>query len=305
LLLAIVVLLDSCVTPAAGPIAPQPRPVPDDGRAEVVRGATHVAFPSRDGDLTADHSPTTIDGYLMLPDGAGPHPAVILLHGCGGLFAHRGDLTARHRDWAERLVAQGYVVLLPDSFGPRHVDEICSNDKPTVRPGHERARDVYGAMEFLATRAEVDASRIALLGWSNGGSTVLEAIAARTRARPAGLAHDARVAIAFYPGCKHVLANTNWLPPAVPLHVLIGAADDWTPAAPCVELVDHASAAGGVVDLVVYPGAYHDFDDPDTAIHVRQNIATTASHVATVGTNPAARADAIARVTAWLHDAFQ
>jgi len=66
-------------------------------RVSPVRGAEHVVFPSRDADLTRG-APTSIDGWLFRPTGAGPRPAIVLLHGCAGLFAKRGDLTSRHRD---------------------------------------------------------------------------------------------------------------------------------------------------------------------------------------------------------------
>ena len=82
-----------------------------------------------------------------------------------------------------------------------------------------------------------------------------------------------------------------------PLHVLIGESDNWTPAGPCVELIHRVSAAGAPADIVVYPDAYHDFDDPDLPLQTRDHI-WTPSGTATIGTNPAARADAIVRVTA-------
>ena len=194
-------------------------------------------------------------------------------------------------------------MLFPDSFGPRGTDEICSKSQREIRPAYERARDVYGAFEFLLTRGDVDPARIGILGWSNGGITTLAAISAHTSARPQ-LAHDFRVAVAMYPGCRDALARKDWLPPIAPLHILIGEVDDWTPAAPCQDLVERAVAAGGAADIVVYPGAYHDFDDPNMRVHTKHDVATTDSHTATVGTNPAARADSIDRVTKIFHDAF-
>lgn len=276
------------------------RPVPP-AATRAIRGATHVTFPSRDGDLTHS-SPTTIDGWLFRPPGAGPFPAVVALHGCAGLYARGGELTARHRDWAERLVGEGYAVLLPDSFSARGVDEICSRDERTIRTAYERNRDAWGALTYLRSQPFVRADRVALLGWSNGAMTVLAAVAAQTRARPADAAPP-RVAVAFYPGCASTLARADWSPMA-PLHVLIGALDDWTAPQPCEALVARTQAAGGSADIVVYPGAFHDFDDPGMAVHTRGNVASTASGRATLGTNPAARADAIARVTRILRDAL-
>ena len=108
-------------------------------------------------------------------------------------------------------------------------------------------------------------------------------------------------AIAFYPGCRTPLEGDRWKT-RLPLLVLIGAADDWTPAQPCLDLIAQAKAAGEPADIVAYPGAYHDFDHPDLPVHIVEGLAFTGSGTGTAhtGTNPAARADAIQRVDAFL-----
>jgi dienelactone hydrolase len=268
-----------------------PRPVP----SVAVSDAAHVVFPSLDQDLT-QRAATTLDGWLLRPEGPGPFPAIVALHGCAGLFRSGGKLAPRDLDWARRLVAAGFVVLLPDSFSPRGFTEICSVHPQPIRSGYERPRDAYGALQYLQTLSYVQPDRIGLLGWSNGAMTVLAAISARTRARPPQLRDDFKAAIAFYPGCEPSLERTDWFPPIVPPHVLIGALDDWTPASECEALARKGQALASPFELVVYPGAYHDFDDPQMAVHVRGQVATTASGTATIGANPAARADARERV---------
>lgn len=81
--------------------------------------------------------------------------------------------------------------------------------------------------------------------------------------------------------------------------MLVGEKDDWTPAGPCVDLAERAKHVGEPVDLVTYPGAFHYFDAPDVPLRVRRNIASTKSGTATIGTDPAARTDAIQRVPAY------
>jgi dienelactone hydrolase len=272
--------------------------------AAEIPGAVLVHFPSNDADLTHG-APTTLDGWLFRPEGPGPFPAVVALHGCAGLYA-KGQLSARDRDWSERLVKEGYVVLLPDSFSARGVDEICSRKERTVRPTYERNRDAYGALLYLQGQPFVRGNDVGLIGWSNGGITVLATIAAKTHARPRDLAHDFRVAVAFYPSCRTALdRSSDWIPPVAPVHILMGAADDWTPAPPCQDLGEKAKAAGSPIDVVIYPGAYHDFDHPNMPVHSRDDVATTASGHATLGTDPAARADAIARVSKVFHDTLR
>ena len=75
-----------------------------------------VRFPSADGDLTGG-APTMLTGRLLRPSGAGPHPAVVMLHGCGGLYARNGRVSPRNVWWATHLQRQGYEVLMVDSFG--------------------------------------------------------------------------------------------------------------------------------------------------------------------------------------------
>lgn len=246
-----------------------------------------VTFPSADGAM--------IRARLLAPAGGGPFPAVVALHGCGGPDNARGALQRRHRDWAERWVAQGFVVLLPDSFGSRGLGSICGTRERSVTPRAERAGDADAARRWLQARRDIRADRINLVGWSNGGSTVLWAIA--PGARPRGGGPDFARAVAFYPGCRTPLQRGAT--PRLPLLVLIGEADNWTPAEPCR---DYVARSRGLAQIVTYPGAFHGFDDPGSRPRRRTGLAYTGdgSGEAMVGTDPAARADAIARVSGFL-----
>src|SRR5690242_499810 len=73
--------------------------------------ATSVSFQS------ADRS-TTVDGTLFKPDGAGPFPGVVLLHGCGGIRPH-------FVQWAGAIRDMGLV----DSFRPRGISGICASSQ--------------------------------------------------------------------------------------------------------------------------------------------------------------------------------
>lgn len=241
----------------------------------------------------------TLRGTLFVPAGTGPFPAVVALHGCGGLYKKSGALSQRHADWARRLVANGYVVLFPDSFGSRGAGSQCRTRDRVARAWRERVQDVLAAKAYLQSRSDIHANAISLLGWSNGGSTVLYAV--QPRSAPHDGKPDFAKAVAFYPGCRVPAKRGNWHT-RLPLLILIGAADDWTPAAPCEALAKKAAAAGEKVSIKVYPGAYHDFDHPHLPIHINEHLAYTGSGTdrAHSGTNPAARQDAISRVMAFL-----
>ena len=239
----------------------------------------------------------TIGAYLKRPAAAGPRPVVIGLHGCGGLVTRLGGLQAREDDWTQRLVELGYAVLLPDSFNARGYRQICTlkERERQIRPG-DRVEDVAAAITWLAEQDWVDSSKIALIGWSHGGSSVLWSIRRKALGTPQV---TLKTAIAFYPGCRVPAESTTWAP-RIPLTILIGAADDWTPSEPCRVL-----AANHPITLVEYPGAVHGFDAPNLALRTRTDVGLKKDGRAKVGTDPKARAAAIELVQRILADAFK
>jgi dienelactone hydrolase len=260
-----------------------------------------VEFPSADADLTRA-APTRLAGWLMKPAGGGPFPAIVLLHGCSGLYAGSSGerLSARHAEWSERLRDEGYVVLLPDSFNPRGHRQICTLKDRPILATRERTRDAFGALFYLQSRSFVRADRIAIMGWSHGGQTTLATITPHAPGLPAAFPQgDFRAAVAFYPGCT--TARREGYGARAATLILVGEADDWTPAAPCLAMAEAARGRGQAMSIVAYPGAYHDFDAPDVAVRLRTGLAIpgggTSAHI---GTDPAARADAFRRVPDFL-----
>jgi dienelactone hydrolase len=242
--------------------------------------------------------PDSLTGYLFKPAGtvSSPVPVVVALHGCGGLFTPKGNLSKLMLDWASRWLAAGYAVLFPDSFGSRGLGPQCTVQDRKIVPRH-RADDVNAVADWLAGQPFADAKRLAIVGWSNGGSTTLWAV------RPSGKPANAefRTAIAFYPGCTGFDKTAGWAP-RLPLNILIGASDDWTPAEPCRALQSRAN-----VRYIEYPEAYHGFDAPDVPIRLRTGLkfSVKGDGTAHVGTNPAARAAAIDEITRILAAAFK
>ncbi|MGH8686594.1 MAG: dienelactone hydrolase family protein [Burkholderiales bacterium] len=226
------------------------------------------------------------------PDGPGPFPAVVILHDCSGLAA--GSSGAPER-WAAELVKRGYVVLLPDSFGPRGYPHGICTVPPSQRKvyvGHSvRARDAYAALNYARSLPYVNGRRVGLMGGSHGGAGTLSAMEPAQAPRRGGFA----AAVALYPSCADHRGADH---PAAPLLILIGEKDDWTPAAPCVALAERARRAGEPVSIKVYPGAYHSFDSPHAARYVAARINANApgGRGATTGGNPAAWADSIVQV---------
>src|SRR5262245_22182832 len=226
--------------------------------------------------------PATLTAELYTPRGAGPFPTVILMHGCGGIGANV-------KAWAIWLRHEGYAAFVLDSFGGRGLKSLCANTSQLLP--RVRAEDVFAAAAYLKTLAQVDAGRIAAIGYSHGGSTLLNA-AGTEQQQPDLLI---RAYIVFYPGC----AGRTRLPGTTPVLMLLGAKDDWAPAAPCEELAKAASAAGRPVTAVVYPNARHHFDGAEVR---KLTIVADArgGRGATIDYDPRAHEDAEKQVRAFL-----
>jgi dienelactone hydrolase len=201
-----------------------------------------------------DPADSAVTGYLFMPVGGGPFPAIVILHGCNGLdwlVSGRPGWTLA-KQYAARYVARGYAALVLDSFEPRGVGNICGN--PTSMSQQRRAWDAVSAARWLGARGEIDARRLVLQGDSHGGSTVLVALDARRAPAPVAFA----AGIAFYPYCFESAAGFT-----APLLVLIGANDDWTPAAHCSVMVARLQRrSGSAIELKIFPGATHAYDFP-------------------------------------------
>lgn len=237
-----------------------------------------VSFPSRDGGELA--------GWLSRPAAPGPAPVVIGLHGCAGLSTRTGEIGPRETDWSRRLTAAGFAVLLVDSFGPRGIKALCNSRERSLTPAG-RARDAFAALDWLEGQGFADPKRVSVIGWSNGGSTALRIAGDREARR-------LRHVIAFYPGCR-VLLKRDWRP-QTDTAIFQGLADDWTPAAPCRELAQRSGAR-----FVGFPGAYHDFDHPNLPLRERKAAySQRPDGMVTIGSDPEARARAIAAVMAIL-----
>jgi dienelactone hydrolase len=255
-------------------------------------GAPRISYPN-----ATPNKPDTISATVTRPSGPGPFPAVVIMHGCGGL-------SPQLERWSRWFADHGYIGMVVDSFGPRKVKSDCRSG-PDEPPITTRFDDAFGALRYLQSRPDVRGDRVAVIGWSQGGVYAIAVINGPSleRARRRGVALPTvgfAASVGVYPGGCFSLVKEQVVRP---LLVLIGEADDWTPAATCREMVEAMRARGADATIVTYPGAYHYFDvegQPREILAEVENDNRPGGYGATVAYQPEAAADAHRRIEQFL-----
>jgi dienelactone hydrolase len=263
--------------------------------AMLAAGRADAASPAAPQAIEISRANGVLHALLYKPEGDGPFPTVIALHGCGGLANKSQPIQTRYADWAEYLLKTGYAVVLPDSYGSRELGPQCHARDRRVVARRERLADIQASRQWLAGQAWVQRDRISLLGWGNGASGLLWAVRpqlASDRSEP-----DFRAAVAFYPDCR-VSSKLGWSA-RVPTLLLIGGDDDISSPAACRQMIEGARGRSALARIVVYPGAYQDFDSA-AALHFVSGADPELPERGHLGGDPVARADSQKRVAEWL-----
>ncbi len=189
-------------------------------------------------------------------------PAVLLMHGCGGLLTSSGQLSSRMVRVGDLLQEMGYGVLYLDSFTPRGIKQVCSSTSESkgVTP-RVRARDAEVAINWLRRQKNVDGSRIGVLGWSHGADAVLALLGRKNR--------WIKAAVTYYPACRPLVKQQRYRVSA-PTLVLLGEQDVMTPAQDCKKLADKTGQ--DLFHVVTYPDVGHNFDAPMASSYAQNNI---------------------------------
>ena len=214
----------------------------------------------------SEGEPVTIEGRLTVPPTDEPVPTVIIAHGCGGVGSAEVG-------WIAELAEAGYATFIVDSFGGRGITEICSG-RETINV-LSPVVDVYRAAELLEENPYLDASRVAVMGFSFGGRAAIWSGYSRFRE-----AYDGRTFaghLAFYPStCFIELAEEDLA--GAPLRIFQGTDDDWTPIDQCEAMVERLVEGGADAVVHAYAGAGHSFDDV--------GLAWAVSHLQPSGLSP-------------------
>jgi dienelactone hydrolase len=197
-----------------------------------------------------DGQAATIAGELRLPVGEGPFPAVVLMHGSGGV----GGNVNR---WSMEFVEMGVAAFIVDCFSGRGIRSTIADQSQLG--GLAMIYDAYRALEVVSGDVNIDARRIVLMGFSKGGFAALYASLKRFQRYYAPRDAEYWGYLPFYARCDIVFSQDEDVADR-PIRMFHGEADDWVPFEPARQYVARLRAAGKDVELTTYPGVRHSFD---------------------------------------------
>ncbi len=226
-------------------------------------GGVDVTFPSSNPFVPADAGraePATALGRLYLPhrDGARTAPprsvpAVVMLHGAGGI------LPARELTYARQLAAMGAAAVVLDVFAARR-DRARGFTERLIEITETMAlADAYAALRHLPRRhPEIDPDRIVLVGFSYGAMAAMYGVWTTVAERLAPGGERFAGHVAFYGPClaRFEEARTT----GAPVLMLYGTGDELIDPDRCAEFAGDLRRGGSATTVIAYPGALHQWD---------------------------------------------
>ncbi len=217
------------------------------------------ASPSKTESVSYRSGDETVTGYLALPRSGGRHPAVVVIHEWWGL-----------NDWvkeqAHKFADQGYVALAVDLYrGKSTADPGEAHELARGLP-HDRAiRDLMAAFVYLASRPDVNKDKIGSVGWCMGGGYSLQLAV-----------HEPKLAacVVNYGSLPTDPADIQKI--AAPILGNFGAEDRGIPPDAVRAFEKAMKAAGKTIDVKIYEGAGHAFENPNNKNGYRQDAAIDA-----------------------------
>lgn len=192
----------------------------------------------------------TVNASLSFPKkGLPPFPAMVIAHGSAGP-------TPQLNQWVQLFNNMGMATIVVDSFGSRGVPSVMADQ--LLLPETVNVVDSLVALKMLANHPQVDSNKIGIIGFSRGGSAAFRT--AFESFRQTVIANDLRFAfhISVYGGCNQVYWSPNISGSSI-LN-LVGEADDYSTAEPCIDLAQKMKNSGAKVETIIYPKAHHAWD---------------------------------------------
>ncbi|MBM3491681.1 MAG: hypothetical protein FJX68_14800 [Alphaproteobacteria bacterium] len=119
-------------------------------------------------------------------------------------------------------------------------------------------RDGFTALAYLSALPAIDARRIGIIGFSKGAQVAVYTALEPFRAGSVAGGQRFALHLALYPSCSLPYLGQPVADAVV--HLLLGALDDYTPAAHCLRYADWLKAQGARIETVVLDDAHHGFD---------------------------------------------
>jgi dienelactone hydrolase len=201
----------------------------------------------------------SIAATLSFPDAAQDHyPAIVIVHGLGGYVeSNEGWHGAEFRK-------AGFATLTYDSPTARSMRQGSSTDSRSGPPWASAVAEAYAALTLLAGDPRIDASRIAIVGFSFGGEVVHLAAFERLRAALAPGQNRFAAHVSYYPAGVHGVAAGPGAYTGAPILMLLGEKDENLPVAKAEEYLTYARSAvpAPPIDVSIYLGADHAWTIP-------------------------------------------
>ncbi|MDA9285099.1 dienelactone hydrolase family protein, partial [Flavobacteriaceae bacterium] len=200
-------------------------------------------------------------GSLVIPfDSLNPNKKFPLIIGVAGSLGWK----SHHLDYLKMYQDLGFATFELNSFKSRDIESTVGEQNQVTTAA--MIVDAYKALETLSNHPSINNDKISITGWSLGGAvTLFSAWLPLKRAINKDLNFASH--LAFYPPCFFELENLEFS--QSPIHILIGEVDDWTPSAPCVDLVNQLSNFSNI-DITVYKDSHHGFDR-EGGLEINQN----------------------------------
>lgn len=193
-----------------------------------------------------------LGGELRLPLGTtGPVPAVVLVHGSGGISAGP-DM------WAHILNEAGIAAFILDSFSGRNI--VSTVEDQDQLNSLSMTLDAYRALDVLAAHPRIRPDRIAVWGFSKGAVPAVYSAMDRFRGS-FGSANRFAAHVGFYTPCNIAYDGDEKMA-GVPIRLYHGSSDDYVNPAACRALVARLKPAGVDIALTEYADSQHSFDTP-------------------------------------------
>ncbi|MGH9703227.1 MAG: dienelactone hydrolase family protein [Candidatus Acidiferrales bacterium] len=218
-----------------------------------------LAKPAKTETVSYKSGDETVQGLLVSPATAGRHPAIIAIHEWWGL-----------NEWvkeeAQKLAAQGYVVLAVDLYrGKSTADPNEAHELMRGLPQDRGVRDLKAAFDYLAARKDVDKNKIGSIGWCMGGGYSIQLAIAEPRLAACVVNYGALPTDAGEIAKIHAPVLGNF-----------GAEDRGIPPPAVNAFAKSMKDAGKSVDLKIYDGAGHAFENPNNQTGYRPDATNNA-----------------------------